>query len=237
MRWPWPVALVTSVVTVVLVIAAVALAALEPDGSTLALALVGGCRRRRSARRSAWWSRAGCATTRSARCSCSSASASPSPPRARSASGPRRAPRHARAARLARRAAGGELDLARSPRSRCCSSTSRTAACRASALAVRAAVLIALGARRTTPTARSTRSRTQPPLEDLAAPVGPAARGDRAAWLPSPTLALLALLIASAASLLVRYRRADEPRRRQLKWLALAGVGVPASSWSASARC
>jgi signal transduction histidine kinase len=40
-------------------------------------------------------------------------------------------------------------------------------------------------------------------------------------------LALLVLLVACAASLVVRYRRADELRRRQLKWLALAGVGVP----------
>ena len=38
---------------------------------------------------------------------------------------------------------------------------------------------------------------------------------------------LLGLLIASAASLVIRFRRSDELRRRQLKWLALAGLGVP----------
>jgi signal transduction histidine kinase len=40
-------------------------------------------------------------------------------------------------------------------------------------------------------------------------------------------LTLLALLVACAASLIVRFRRSDELRRRQLKWLALAGIGVP----------
>jgi signal transduction histidine kinase len=40
-------------------------------------------------------------------------------------------------------------------------------------------------------------------------------------------LTLLALLIVCAASLVIRFRRADERQRRQLKWLALAGVGVP----------
>jgi signal transduction histidine kinase len=40
-------------------------------------------------------------------------------------------------------------------------------------------------------------------------------------------LTVLAMLIACAASVVVRYRRADDLRRRQLKWLALAGVGVP----------
>jgi signal transduction histidine kinase len=40
-------------------------------------------------------------------------------------------------------------------------------------------------------------------------------------------LALLGMLFASAASLLRRARRADELQRRQLKWLALAGAGVP----------
>ncbi len=38
---------------------------------------------------------------------------------------------------------------------------------------------------------------------------------------------LLACLIACAASLPLRYRRADELRRRQLRWLALAGLAVP----------
>ena len=40
-------------------------------------------------------------------------------------------------------------------------------------------------------------------------------------------LALVALLVACASSLVVRFRRAGERQRRQLKWLALAGVGVP----------
>jgi signal transduction histidine kinase len=40
-------------------------------------------------------------------------------------------------------------------------------------------------------------------------------------------LTLLTLLVACAASLIVRFRRSDELRRRQLKWLALAGIGVP----------
>ena len=38
---------------------------------------------------------------------------------------------------------------------------------------------------------------------------------------------LLACLIACAASLPLRYRQADELRRRQLRWLALAGLAVP----------
>jgi signal transduction histidine kinase len=40
-------------------------------------------------------------------------------------------------------------------------------------------------------------------------------------------LTLLGLLVASAASLVVRYRRAGEEDRRRIRWLALAGVGVP----------
>ena len=40
-------------------------------------------------------------------------------------------------------------------------------------------------------------------------------------------IALLALLVAAAASLRLRARRADDLQRRQLKWLALSGVGVP----------
>jgi signal transduction histidine kinase len=57
------------------------------------------------------------------------------------------------------------------------------------------------------------------------------------AWGPPPLLvellallgdlALLGAVLASAAALLVKYRRADPLGRRQLKWLALAGVGVP----------
>ena len=40
-------------------------------------------------------------------------------------------------------------------------------------------------------------------------------------------IALLALLVAAAASLRLRARCADDLQRRQLKWLALSGVGVP----------
>jgi signal transduction histidine kinase len=40
-------------------------------------------------------------------------------------------------------------------------------------------------------------------------------------------IALLALLVAAAASVPLRARRADDLQRRQLKWLALSGIGVP----------
>jgi signal transduction histidine kinase len=40
-------------------------------------------------------------------------------------------------------------------------------------------------------------------------------------------LTLVGLLLACVGSLVVKFRRADELRRRQLKWLALLGVGVP----------
>jgi len=42
-------------------------------------------------------------------------------------------------------------------------------------------------------------------------------------------LGLMALTVVCAASLVVKYRRADEVRRAQLKWLALAGLGLPAT--------
>jgi signal transduction histidine kinase len=41
-------------------------------------------------------------------------------------------------------------------------------------------------------------------------------------------LVLFALVIACPASLVVRFRRSDDLRRGQLKWLALTGVAVPA---------
>src|SRR5689334_1299125 len=66
----------------------------------------------------------------------------------------------------------------------------------------------------------------QPPLQDLARPFGPPPAVVQAVAFIAD-LALLALLVACAASLVVRFRRADERQRRQLKWLALAGVGVP----------
>jgi signal transduction histidine kinase len=65
-----------------------------------------------------------------------------------------------------------------------------------------------------------------PPLEHLARPWGPPPFAiELVAFLAD--LTLLGLLVASAASLIVRFRRAAEHERRQIKWLALAGVGVP----------
>jgi signal transduction histidine kinase len=65
-----------------------------------------------------------------------------------------------------------------------------------------------------------------PPLDHLARPWGPAPLAIELVALVAD-LTLLGLLIACAASLIVRFRRAGERERRQLKWLALAGVGVP----------
>jgi len=66
----------------------------------------------------------------------------------------------------------------------------------------------------------------QHPLQHLHHAFGTAPR-----WLELMSLlgdiALLALLVAAAASLLLRARRADDLQRRQLKWLALSGAGVP----------
>ncbi|HEY5979529.1 MAG TPA: sensor histidine kinase [Microlunatus sp.] len=42
-----------------------------------------------------------------------------------------------------------------------------------------------------------------------------------------PFVVMLALLVAAAVSLVLRYRRADRIQRLQIKWLALAGLGVP----------
>src|SRR4051812_12067812 len=66
----------------------------------------------------------------------------------------------------------------------------------------------------------------QPPLQRLARPFGPPPVAIETAALIAD-VTLLALLIACAASLVVRFRRAEERQRRQLKWLALAGVAVP----------
>jgi signal transduction histidine kinase len=64
------------------------------------------------------------------------------------------------------------------------------------------------------------------PLERLRHPFGPPPRAvDVVAT--AAELVLLAALMACAASLVVRFRRSGESRRRQLKWLALAGVAVP----------
>ncbi len=65
----------------------------------------------------------------------------------------------------------------------------------------------------------------RPPLEDLRAPVRtpPAvARDRRPLFFP-----MLSLFLACTASLVLRYRRADAVQRQQIKWLALAGVGMP----------
>src|SRR5689334_16820663 len=64
------------------------------------------------------------------------------------------------------------------------------------------------------------------PLQHLTHPWGPPPFAvELLAFLAD--LTLLGLLIASAASLFLRYRHADDLRRRQIKWLALAGLGVP----------
>jgi signal transduction histidine kinase len=66
----------------------------------------------------------------------------------------------------------------------------------------------------------------RPPLADLARPFGPPPP-----WWEAFALfwfvALLALVVACAASLLLRFRRAAPRQRQQIKWLALAGLGLP----------
>jgi signal transduction histidine kinase len=66
----------------------------------------------------------------------------------------------------------------------------------------------------------------QPPLEHLARPFGPPPVVIQLMSVVADAT-LLTLLIACAVSLVVRFRRADEIQRRQLKWLAVAGMGVP----------
>jgi hypothetical protein len=65
----------------------------------------------------------------------------------------------------------------------------------------------------------------RPPLDDLARPFGPPPP-----WLEALAfaafLALLTIVLASAFSLVVRYRRSDRVRRAQIKWLAMGGIGV-----------
>jgi signal transduction histidine kinase len=64
------------------------------------------------------------------------------------------------------------------------------------------------------------------PLHDVPHRWGPPPFAvELAAFLADVTL--LGLLIACAASLFARYRRSGELRRRQIRWLALAGAGVP----------
>jgi signal transduction histidine kinase len=65
------------------------------------------------------------------------------------------------------------------------------------------------------------------PLDDLPHPFGPPPAGV-SALAALAELALFVSVIVCTAAPVVRFRRAGEARRRQLKWLALAGVGVPA---------
>jgi signal transduction histidine kinase len=66
----------------------------------------------------------------------------------------------------------------------------------------------------------------RPPLDGLERPFGPPP-----AWVDTvalgPFLAMLGLFMAATVSLILRYRRADRIQRLQIKWLALAGVGMP----------
>lgn len=64
------------------------------------------------------------------------------------------------------------------------------------------------------------------PLQDLPHPFGPPPLWLEILSLPSFVL-FLALVLACAASLLVRFRRADRVGRARIKWLALAGLGIP----------
>ena len=66
----------------------------------------------------------------------------------------------------------------------------------------------------------------RPPLQHLEHPFGGTDlwQVDRAGRLFFP---MLALFLACAVSLVLRYRRSDEVRRQQIKWLALAGIGLP----------
>jgi signal transduction histidine kinase len=63
------------------------------------------------------------------------------------------------------------------------------------------------------------------PLAELDRPFGPPP-----AWLEVAGLAffpMLLLLVACAASLILRYRHAGPTQRQQIKWLAVAGIGMP----------
>ncbi|BAK36568.1 putative two-component system histidine kinase [Microlunatus phosphovorus NM-1] len=66
----------------------------------------------------------------------------------------------------------------------------------------------------------------RPPLDRLERPFGPPPPWVDAVSL-GPFVVMLGLFVAATVSLLLRYRRADRIQRLQLKWLALAGLGVP----------
>jgi signal transduction histidine kinase len=64
------------------------------------------------------------------------------------------------------------------------------------------------------------------PLSGLARPFGPAPGW----WQALATVAfvvLLLLVLSSAVSLVLRFRRTEGIQRQQIKWLALAGIGLP----------
>jgi signal transduction histidine kinase len=65
----------------------------------------------------------------------------------------------------------------------------------------------------------------RPPLQHLEHPFGD--RPLAVDVLGGLFFPMLALFLACAVSLILRYRRSDEIRRQQIKWLALAGIGLP----------
>lgn len=66
----------------------------------------------------------------------------------------------------------------------------------------------------------------RPPLQDLSTPFSPLPPAVQALGNVA-FFGLLALVLACAASLLVRYRRSDPLPRKQIRWIAVAGLGVP----------
>jgi signal transduction histidine kinase len=65
----------------------------------------------------------------------------------------------------------------------------------------------------------------RPPLEDLDRPFGGPSLLFEA--LGALFFVMLPLVVACAVSLVLRYRRVGTEQRRQIKWLALAGLGMP----------
>ena len=64
------------------------------------------------------------------------------------------------------------------------------------------------------------------PLADLDRPFGPPP-GWWALLSEVAFVVLLLLIVGCAVSLVLRYRRTDRTQRQQIKWLALAGIGLP----------